>query len=54
MSQVLVTESYLEDIADAIREKNGTETTYKPSQMAAAIEDIVTADDIESATGISF
>jgi hypothetical protein len=38
MSQVLVTESYLEDIADAIREKNGTETTYKPPQMAAAIE----------------
>lgn len=38
MSKVLVTESYLDDIADAIRNKNGTENTYKPSQMAAAIE----------------
>lgn len=38
MAQVLVTESYLDDIAYAIREKNGTETTYKPLQMAAAIE----------------
>ena len=37
MSKVLVTESYLDDIADAIRGKNGTENTYKPSQMAAAI-----------------
>lgn len=36
--QVLITEQYLDDIADAIREKNGTETTYKPPQMAAAIE----------------
>lgn len=38
MSKVLVTESSLEDIADAIRAKNGTENTYKPGQMAAAIE----------------
>ena len=37
MSKVFVTESYLDDIADAIRGKNGTENTYKPSQMAAAI-----------------
>lgn len=40
MSKVLVTESYLEDIADAIREKSGTQNTYKPHQMAAAIEAI--------------
>lgn len=38
MAKVTVTETYLENIADAIREKNGEETTYKPSEMAAAIE----------------
>ena len=37
MGKVLVTDSYLTDIADAIREKNGTEETYLPSAMAAAI-----------------
>lgn len=46
MSQVLVTESYLDDIADAIREKNGSEDTYTPAQMAGAIEDIHTADEV--------
>lgn len=40
MSKVLITESYLEDIADSIRAKNGTQNTYKPSQMASAIDDI--------------
>lgn len=40
MSKVVVTESYLEDIADAIREKNGTQNTYTPAQMAAAISNI--------------
>ena len=37
MGKVLVTDTYLEDIADAIREKLGVETTYKISEMAAAI-----------------
>ena len=37
MSKVLVTESSLESIANAIRSKNGLQTTYKPSQMAGAI-----------------
>lgn len=37
MSKVLVTESYLEDIGDAIRDRNGEETTYKPAEMANAI-----------------
>ena len=45
MAQVLVTESYLNDIADAIREKNGSEDTYTPAQMAGAIEGIHTADE---------
>ena len=37
MTKVLVTDSHLYDIADAIRGKNGSSTTYKPGQMAAAI-----------------
>lgn len=37
MSKVLVSESNLTNIADAIRGKNGETTTYKPSEMATAI-----------------
>ena len=37
MSKVLVNESSLTGIANAIRSKNGETTTYKPSEMAAAI-----------------
>lgn len=37
---VLVNENSLQDIADAIREKNGTEATYKPSEMGEAIRGI--------------
>ena len=40
MTKVMITESYLEDIADAIRTKNGSSDTYKPAEMADAIEDI--------------
>lgn len=40
MANVLVQESSLEAIADAIRAKNGTQNTYKPAQMAEAIEAI--------------
>lgn len=40
MSQVRVTETSLETIADAIRAKLGVQTTYKPSEMAAAIQSI--------------
>jgi len=42
MAKVLVTESYLSDIADAIRSKNGAATTYKPGAMSAAIEALET------------
>lgn len=42
MSNVLVEESSLRGIADAIREKNGSEETYTPSQMARAVSDIPT------------
>ena len=38
MPQVLVTEQYLEDIADSIRAKNGSANTYTPAQMADAID----------------
>ena len=40
MAKVIVTEQYLTDIADAIREKLGVTTTYTPAQMAGAIETI--------------
>ena len=45
MSKVLVTESYLTGIGDAIRNKNGSTTKYKPSEMAGAINDITTQDN---------
>lgn len=40
MSKVLVTEQHLEDIADAIRNKNGTAATFRPQDMAEAIDDL--------------
>ena len=40
MSKVLVTESYLTAIGDAIRSKNSSTDRYKPSEMAGAINDI--------------
>lgn len=42
MSKVLVSEEYLEDIADAIRDKLGGSAEYTPGQMAAAIGSIET------------
>lgn len=45
MSKVLVTESYLTAIGDAIRSKNSSTTKYKPSEMADAINDITTQDN---------
>lgn len=41
MAKAVITEAYLEDIADAIREKLNTQSTYKPSEMAEAISSIV-------------
>lgn len=40
MANVLVEKDSLEDIADAIRAKNGTQSTYKPREMAQAISEI--------------
>ena len=42
MAKVLVNETSLSGIADAIRGKNGSTETYKPSEMAAAITAIET------------
>lgn len=47
MSRALITESYLSDIADAIRAKNGSSDTYTPPQMAAAIEAIPTGGGVD-------
>lgn len=44
MSKVLVTDTHLTDIANAIRNKNGSSDTYKPSEMASAISSITTGD----------
>lgn len=42
MANVIINDSNLTNIAAAIREKNGTTTTYKPSEMASAIAAIET------------
>ena len=46
MAMVLVTESYIQDIASAIRSKNGQNSLYYPSQMASAIRSIVSASEL--------
>lgn len=40
MATVLINDEYLTDIAVAIRNKNNSETLYKPKEMAAAIDAI--------------
>jgi len=40
MAKVLIEDTTLTDIADSIRGKRGEQTTYKPSQMAGAIDGI--------------
>ena len=40
MAQVIIDDTNLSNIASAIRGKNGSNETYKPSEMAAAINDI--------------
>lgn len=42
MAKVLITDTYLSNIADAIRNKLDVETTYTPPQMAGAIASIPT------------
>ena len=54
MSIVLVNETSLAGIADAIRGKNGTSVTYKPSEMAEAIISLPTGggNEIPSETAV--
>lgn len=42
MANVIINDTNLTNIANAIREKNGTTNTYKPSEMAAAITNLPT------------
>lgn len=46
MANVLIDDTNLTNIANAIREKNGTTTTYKPGEMAGAISAIETGSSI--------
>ena len=46
MANVIIEDTYLSDIADAIREKKGEEETYKPSEMADGISSIQTGADL--------
>lgn len=51
MANVLINEQHLADIANAIREQSLSEDTYKPREMAAAIQAIglrqgITGDDL--------
>ncbi len=39
--KAIITQSFLSDIADAIREKNGSSDTGTPSEMAEAIRNLV-------------
>lgn len=47
MPNVLIQDSTMQSIADAIRTKNGTQDTYKPSQMPQGIIDIEGGGDNE-------
>lgn len=42
---VFTNNQYYQDIAAAIRNKNGTQTTYKPSEMAPAIDSLVVSGE---------
>lgn len=44
MAKVLITEDYLSDIGDAIREKTGKTSHYTPGQMASAVRSIRTVN----------
>ena len=43
-----INDTNLANIANAIRDKNGTSTTYKPSEMANAIANIPTEEDLSA------
>ena len=54
MAMKLYEESNIQAIADAIRAKNGEDTKYKPSEMAAAISAITTGGNSGSDSSLPF
>lgn len=54
MAKKLYEESYVRDIADAIREKNGLSVGYKVSEMAAAIRALSTGGSSEVSETVIF
>lgn len=46
MANVIINDAYLTDIADSIRNKNGTNNKYKPSEMSNAIDNINASEDL--------
>lgn len=44
--KAFVNESDLEDIANAIRSRNGSNDTYLPSEMGSAISSLMANDDV--------
>lgn len=53
MSKVLTDNKYYSQIADAIREQNGTNNTYTPPQMVRALKDLF-YEEVEGVPPISF
>ncbi len=51
MANVIINDTHLNNIAKAIRSKNGTSTKYKPSEMANAISNITTGSGGVTPTG---
>lgn len=52
MANVIINEENLTNIANAIRNKNGLTTTYKPSEMAEAINNITGSGSSENLTDV--
>lgn len=44
--QVLISEEYLTDVGDAIREKNGLETQYLPNEFGVAIRALPVTEEL--------
>lgn len=53
MSKILTNNQYYYQIADVIREQNGTSNTYKPAQMVSALKDLF-YEEVEGAPPITF
>lgn len=51
--KVLTNNQYYSQIANVIREQNGTNNTYKPSQMVSALKDLF-YEEVEGVPPISF